>query len=112
MRFYSNENFDLQVVECLRQLGHDVLTAFEAGNANQRVPDDQVLNFASAQKRILLTFNRKDFFKLHKSGVRHSGIVACTYDPNYAGLALRIQESIQNIDSFENQLLRVYRSNS
>jgi hypothetical protein len=112
MRFYSNENFDLQVVECLRQLGHDVLTAFEAGNANQRVPDDQVLNFASAQKRILLTFNRKDFFKLHKSGVLHSGIVACTYDPNYTGLALRIQESIQNIDSFENQLLRVYRSNT
>ncbi len=112
MRFYSNENFDLQVVEHLRKSGHDVLTAFEAGNANQRIPDDQVLNFASVQKRILLTFNRKDFFKLHKSGVQHSGIIACTYDPNYAGLALRIQESIQNIDSLENQLLRVYRSNT
>ncbi len=110
MHFYSNENFDLQVVMHLRELGHDVLTAFEAGNANQRIPDDQVLYFASIEKRALLTFNRKDFFKLHKSGMQHSGIIACTYDANYQGLAMRIHESVQGMDSLENQVLRIYRS--
>ncbi len=30
---YSDENFPRQVVEALRALGHDVLTALEAGNA-------------------------------------------------------------------------------
>ncbi|WP_445305545.1 DUF5615 family PIN-like protein [Microcoleus sp. herbarium2] len=33
-RFYTDENFPLAVVELLRALGHDVLTAREAGNAN------------------------------------------------------------------------------
>lgn len=109
MRFYSNENFDLQVVDHPRELGHDVSTAFEAGNANQRIPDDQVLNFASMEKRILLTFNRKDFFKLHKSGMSHSGIVACTYDSDYLGLAQRIDRLFKTSESMDNQLFRVYR---
>ena len=45
-RFYSNENFPLQTVIELRLLGHDVLTSFEAGNANQAVPDEEVLSFS------------------------------------------------------------------
>lgn len=111
MQFYSNENFDLQVVVHLRELGHDVLTAFEAGNANQRIPDDQVLFFALNEKRVLLTFNRKDFFKLHKSGMQHSGIIACTYDANYQELAIRIHDAVEALNSLENQVLRIYRSN-
>lgn len=39
----SNENFPKRVVEELRRLGHDVLTSYEAGQANQKIPDDQVL---------------------------------------------------------------------
>jgi hypothetical protein len=38
-RFYADKQFPLQVVELLRNLGHDVLTVQEAGNANQRIPD-------------------------------------------------------------------------
>ena len=49
--FYSNENFDLQVVKFLREFGYDVLTSTEAGNANQRIPDDEVLKFVSSQNR-------------------------------------------------------------
>jgi uncharacterized pyridoxamine 5'-phosphate oxidase family protein len=108
MRFYSNENFDLQVVECLRELGHDVLTAAEAGNANQRVSDDKVLHFATQEKRVLLTFNRKDFFKLHKLVNQHAGIVACTYDANYSALANRINASCKDT-LLDNQLVRIYR---
>jgi len=61
IRLYSNENFDFQVVEYLRKLGFDVLTALEAGRANQRIPDEEVLAFAIAENRAVLTFNRKDF---------------------------------------------------
>ncbi len=32
---YSNENFSRRVVAQLRLLGHDLLTSFEAGRANQ-----------------------------------------------------------------------------
>jgi hypothetical protein len=45
-RFYSNENFPLLTVVKLRELGHEVVTALEAGNANQRISDEAVLAFA------------------------------------------------------------------
>jgi hypothetical protein len=41
VRFYADEQFPFQVVELLRNLGHDVLTVQEARNANQRIPDDE-----------------------------------------------------------------------
>jgi len=37
-RLYSNENVPFEVVIELRRWGHDVLTSYEAGNANSRVP--------------------------------------------------------------------------
>ena len=52
-KLYVNENFPLPIVQTLRYLGHDVLTSLEAGNANQRIPDDAVLAFATIQKRKL-----------------------------------------------------------
>ena len=53
-RFYSNENFPSPVVRRLRQLGHDVVTSLETGDANWAVPDAEVLGFATAECRILL----------------------------------------------------------
>ena len=52
--FYADEQFPFQVVELLRNFEHDVLTVQEAGNANQRIPDDQVLEFAIGQERSIL----------------------------------------------------------
>ena len=63
---YTNENFPLKVVLALREMGHDVLTSYEAGNANQRIPDADVLEFAAKSGRILLTLNRRDFIALHE----------------------------------------------
>ena len=44
--FYADEDFDYPVVMELRQLGHDVLTVQEAGQAGQK--DSAVLAFATA----------------------------------------------------------------
>lgn len=110
IRLYSNENFDFQVVGFLRQRGFDVLTAVEAGRANQRIPDEQVLAFAISQRRAVLTFNRKDFFRLQAMMPEHSGIIACTYDNNYEALAKRIDESIKNHgQEIDGKLIRIYR---
>jgi predicted nuclease of predicted toxin-antitoxin system len=79
-RFYANENLTAELVETLRQQGHDVLTSYEAGNANQGIPDDQVLATATAAGRAVLTFNRDDFLALHRSGIDHGGIVVCKDD--------------------------------
>jgi hypothetical protein len=61
MALYADENFPLRVVEELRRLGHDVITAYEDGRANQSVSDKQLLERASEIGRALLTLNRVDF---------------------------------------------------
>ena len=45
-RLYADEQFPRIVVNLLRALGHDILTVQEAGKANQRIPDEDVLAFA------------------------------------------------------------------
>jgi hypothetical protein len=111
-KLYGNENFDLQVVEHLRSLGFDVLTSNEAGNSNRRYPDDSVMMFAVADDRAVLTFNRKDFFKLHKQSQAHAGIIACTYDTDYEALAKRISTAILENEPLNGKLIRVYRGGS
>lgn len=51
---YADEDFPLPVVERLRQLGHDVLTAFEAGQANQAIVDADQLLYATSLGRVRL----------------------------------------------------------
>jgi hypothetical protein len=63
---YANENFPLPVVRVLREMGHDVLTSLDAETANQRIPDGEVLAFATMSRRAVLTHNRFDFKKLHR----------------------------------------------
>jgi predicted nuclease of predicted toxin-antitoxin system len=109
-RLYANENFRRRVVEALRELGHDVLTSLEAGNANLGIPDDEVLDFARENNRIVLTFNRKDFIRLHFQNPIHPGIIVCTDDKDNSGLTNRIHAAINSFNSqTENQLIRVNR---
>ena len=107
-RLYSDENFPLPIVIELRKLGHDVLTALEAGQANQGIPDLKVLAYAANGQRVLLT-NDRDFIKLHKSTSLHCGIVFCTDDPNVAAVAQRVHSKILASLPLDNKLLRVYR---
>jgi predicted nuclease of predicted toxin-antitoxin system len=106
---YANENFPLQVVEALRRLGHNVLTVREAGQDNQRIDDDRVLEFASAAGRALITINRRDFIKLHRQQREHRGIIVCTEDPDTEGQAQRIHNAIEEFAALDGVLVRVNR---
>lgn len=111
-RLYTNENFRKRIVEILREFGHDVLTSFEAENANLSIPDDKVLDFATENERIVLTFNRKDFIQLHNQSIIHSGIIVCTEDKDNMALAQRIHNEILLLNGdCNNQLIRVNRPN-
>ena len=110
MRLYSNENFHYRVVEALRAMGHDVLTSLEAGRANQRIADDEVLRFASLEKRAVLTFNKLHFIRLHRAvNGMHEGIIVCSEDHDTSALAQRIDEAIRQAGPLSGQLLRVHR---
>ena len=105
-RFYSNENFPQGTVEALRQLGHDVLTSHDAGKSRQGVPDMDVLNFAIASGRAVLTLNRKDFKKIHTAvNGQHAGLVLCTQDADFPGQAHRIHDVVHPHDNLRGKLL-------
>src|ERR1022692_2306243 len=108
-RFYSNENFPLLTVVKLRELGHEVATALEAGNANQRVADEAVLAYAISGNRAVLTINRKHFIALHHRVAAHCGIVVCSLDADFAGQASRIHEAVSLHADLAGMLIRVNR---
>lgn len=109
-RFYSNENIALQVVMELRRLGHDVLTSLDAAKANSAGPDAEVLAFATGEGRILLSHNRRHFLQLHRYRTeRHAGIVVCTFDAEFAGLAQRVHATVETASDMSDRLIRVNR---
>ena len=109
-RFYANENIAQPVVKELRRLGHDVLTSMEAGRANSSVPDSEVLGFAAAEGRILLSHNRLHFIRLHHLWTKgHAGIVLCTVDPDFRSLAQHINTALAAKPDMSNQLVRINR---
>lgn len=109
MALYADENFPLRVVEELRRLGHDVLTTFEDGRANQSITDRALLERATEIGRTILTLNRSDFKRLHLQLPEHAGIIICTEDPDRRGQAQRISESIRTIEKLAGHLIRVNR---
>lgn len=111
-RLYANENFPFPVVEELRRFGHDVLTVREAGKGGRAVPDEAVVAFACDEQRTLVTLNRKHFIRLHHAKSDHSGIIVCTFDPDFVGLANRIHNTIESQSSLAGQLFRINRPGS
>lgn len=107
--FYTNENFPVQIAEYLREMGHDVLTSQEAGNANQRIPDVEVLEFAAKAGRILLTLNRRDFIEIHENSSNHTGIIVCTQNTDLREQAEQINEAIQKTGDMVGKLVRINR---
>ena len=106
---YGDEDFSHPVAQELHNLGHDVLTASEAGQANRGVSDDAVVAFATSCGRAVLTFNRRDFIKVHRRNPSHAGIIVCTRDDDVVALAARIDAALGRDVSLRDSLIRIYR---
>jgi len=77
-KLYLNENISHKLVAIpLRKLGYDVISSHETGI--DTLDDYSQLAFAIRGKRILVTFNRDDFKRLHEQMIRskqsHFGIL-------------------------------------
>jgi hypothetical protein len=110
-RLYADEDFPFPVVERLRQLGHDVMTTFEAGQANQRIGDAEQLTLATGLGRAILTRNRRHFIRLHRISPHHAGIISITDDPDLEGQANRIDAALAGRLTLAGQHVRVNRPN-
>jgi len=109
-RLYGDEDFANAVVVELRRLGHDVITAQQAGQANQYFPDSHQLAYATGLGRVILTHNKWDYVRLHRRVRPHAGIIACSRDPNYVAQAGKIHQVLLANPNLANQLIRITKS--
>ncbi len=108
-RFYTDEDVPYGVVECLRRLGHDVLTCEEAGRGNQGIDDRVVLADAARMRRIMVTRNRDDFQRLHDQSEFHCGLVLCFFDPDTDRQARIIEDQVTGQTVGAPWLVKVHR---
>ncbi|HEV3261349.1 MAG TPA: DUF5615 family PIN-like protein [Gemmataceae bacterium] len=106
---FADENVPFPLTEALRAFGHDVLTAHEAGRANQAIPDPDVLAHATLLARAVLTNDRRHFHKLHRAFRSHAGIITFTDDPDTPALAQRVHAAVTGVSALAGQLIKIVR---
>ena len=109
--FYADENFPEPTVVALRGHGHDVLTARDDGRADQKLGDGLVLARAVQLGRAVLTFDRRDYRRLHRASAEHAGILVCTEDTDFVALAERIHTAVSALTDLAGVLIRVVKPN-
>jgi predicted nuclease of predicted toxin-antitoxin system len=84
MKLLADESVDRQIIERLRQDGHDVVAVAELSPS---IPDDEVLRQANSLSALLVTAD-KDFGELvFRQGRVHAGVVLL----RLAGLAANVK---------------------
>jgi LmbE family N-acetylglucosaminyl deacetylase len=92
--FYMDENVPSELSEAIRALGHDVFTVQADGRASRGIDDPDVLVRAIELGRAVITNDRRDYHRLHRSHPDHAGIVTFTNDFDRDALALRIHAAV------------------
>jgi predicted nuclease of predicted toxin-antitoxin system len=109
IKLYANENFPVDTVLILKSLGYDILSTHDTGQSNLKIPDQAVLAFAISDERAIITVNRKDFKRLHRSNPVHFGIIICTKNDDFENFAECIHKVLQQSGEVANQLIRIYK---
>ncbi|HEY84007.1 MAG TPA: DUF5615 family PIN-like protein [Chloroflexi bacterium] len=78
IRLYLDEDtINRALIKALRARSIDILSAKEAGLIG--IPDETHLEYAASLNRVVLTFNTRDFARLHteylSTGRSHAGII-------------------------------------
>ena len=81
MRFYLDQDVDVELASRLRQSGHGALTTRDAGNTGLSNGDQ--LGYAASTGHVLVTHNRRHFRRLHRqwraAGRAHAGVVVARH---------------------------------
>jgi hypothetical protein len=89
--YLDEDSMDQSLVAALRARGVDVITATEAAMLGSS--DSEQLDYATGQGRVLYTFNRGDFYRLHTQYLTesksHRGIILAPQQRYSIGEQLR-----------------------
>jgi predicted nuclease of predicted toxin-antitoxin system len=105
--YFDVDAMERAVIQGLRTRGVDAITAQEVGAADW--DDEEQLEFACSQERVLFTFNASDFGRIHSEwlaqGKSHAGIILALQQRYSIGerirrlpalLAVRSSEDMRN----------------
>jgi len=110
---YLDECIDRLVVEGLRQRRFDVLTAIEVGRGED--PDDAQLAYATSVGRVLLSYNRIDFRRLHATYLRlgreHGGIILIPQAPPVSRRQMRAAMLLDWLGTLDDYRSRLFQWN-
>jgi predicted nuclease of predicted toxin-antitoxin system len=110
---YLDECIDRPVADALGERGFDVLTAIEAGQGEKL--DEEQLQFALSLGRVLLTYDRSDFRRLHatylSTGRHHGGIVAIPQVPPVSRRQLRAALMLDWLGTLDEHRSRMFQWN-
>ena len=91
MRFLVDECTGSSVVACLRSAGHDAVAAVDT---MPEADDQDILDYALAERRIVVT-NDKDFGEMvFRSGGLHRGVVLLRLRDERAENKVRVMETV------------------
>jgi len=110
IRLYLDEDSMRRgLVQALRLRYFDVTTPYEAGLLAE--PDAAQLEWATTHQRVLFSYNRRDFYRLHaewmEEGRDHCGIILASQGRFSIGEQVRRLVRIAQILSAENMRNRV-----
>ena len=75
--YLDEDSMDRDLVRALRANDVEVITALDAGMVN--CADEDHLKFASTQRRVLFSYNARDYFRIHSqllaAGESHAGVI-------------------------------------
>jgi len=89
---------DPDVAVAARQNGYDIESCREAHRNNQKIPDEDQLDYAARQGRAILTFNVGDFYERdaawRAAGRAHGGIIVSAEITDLGVLLRRVQHHL------------------
>jgi hypothetical protein len=103
VRLYCDEDsMDQDWVRALRARSMDVTTALEENMVGRK--DEEHLDYATQQGRVLFSFNRGDFYQLHThylaQGKSHAGIILANQQQYSVGWRRVVSEGNNLLDKF------------
>ena len=99
--FCMDENVPPELSAAVRALGHDALTVQADGRASRGIDDPEVLARAIELGRAVITNDRRDYHRLHRSHPHHTGIITYTNDPDRSALGLSPWRACRRTEHFQ-----------
>ena len=106
MKLLADEDFDTPIVRMLQAQDVDIITVADLSLDNVGTADEQVLKEGTSLGRAVITFNRRDFWRLHQVE-QHAGIVLCKRNTPVLLLVRLVVELVTSVERGQNELYRI-----